>query len=412
MSVFESTRERLKLWAKHIENARAEVIADITKEAIKDLAGKRYFSLPDEFISYIEDYETREGALQSIADYRDHFIHPFHVFCLGYLIYDQWIKEFKENKIKRIPLDLTENPDPDYNLTVWFIASIYHDVGFPSEKPDVLIHDFFKTTAGGELRSQFDWSSIILANDNIKHIDILSSLFTEKICPKNAQNDINQKEVSRRFEKWFHKRLLEDHDHGVLTALMSLNQGWKTEKQWNMAYEAALAISLHSYRCNDKGEESLDFNIGQLPVEDFPLAFFLSYCDCAQEWGRKVLLELIKKSSKSSVSTPVHYLSGINSKLKAPVPMLLKEMINGGERIKTTVIIKYPIRPDKPVSNGETLEEVFKGYAKRFESTWYLKNQREKDFWIQGEDVDDVPIGYLHPSSRDSHSILTSLTIS
>jgi len=396
MKVFRKVGGRLKKWAIQVRNSRAEAIADVTKEAIRDLASEQYFDLPPEFTSYIEEYERREGALQSIADYRDHFIHPFHVFCLGYRILDRWIEALVRKEIERLPLYLTENQDPDYNLKACFIASIYHDVGFPSEKLEILIHDFFKTTAGRELRSQFDWSPLILADDNVRHIHGLSELFGRKSG--------NQDVANISFEKWFDKRLLEDHDHGALTALMLLSRGWRTEEEYNMAKEAALAIALHSYRCNSKEKGLMDFNIGQLPVENLPLAFFLTYCDSAQEWGRKVLLELIRKSTKAGATNTAQHFSGLNSKLEAPVPVLFKEMVSNGERIKTTVIIKYPIGAESPISGGETLREVFTEVAKRFQSTWYLRNQKEKDFWIQGNDVDDLPIEYLHPSPRPSYS--------
>jgi hypothetical protein len=393
MEVFSKAGERLREWAIQIRDARAEVIADMTKEAIRDLASERYFSLPGKFTSYIEDYERQEGALQSIADYRDHFVHPFHVFCLGYHILYRWAEELQANRIKGMPLNLTQNQDVDHNLRLWFVASVYHDVGFPAERLEVLIHDFFKITAGRELRSQFDWSSVILAHDNIKYIRRLRDLFGRK--------SRNQDVGSDKFEKWFHKRLLEDHDHGVLTALMLLNQGWQQSKQEeNTADEAALAIALHSYRRNSKEGESPDFDIGPLAVEDFPLAFFLSYCDCAQEWGRKVLLELIKKSARVGRSDSVQYSNGLDTKLQAPVASISREMLDGGVRVRTTVTIKYPTGPDTPIRGGETLEEVFRGVAEGFASTWYLENQKETDFCIQGNDVDDLPLGHIHPAPR------------
>ena len=135
-------------------------------------------------------------------------------------------------------------------------------------------------------------------------------------------------------------------------------------------------------------------------MENFPLAFFLSYCDCAQEWGRKVLLELIKKSGKPGVNNSTQYLSGLDSKLKEPVPLMEYD----GQRIKTTVIIKYSVGPDRTISGGRTLKEVFEEVAQGFESTWYLRNQKEKDFWIQGDDVDDIPLGNIHPAPRPVQS--------
>ena len=84
-----------------------------------------------------DEYRIREGALQSITDYRDHFVHSFHVFVLGYHIFKMW----KEDGIT--PLDFTQD-DPNRYLKTWFVASIYHDVGYPAEKLEILVEDFFR----------------------------------------------------------------------------------------------------------------------------------------------------------------------------------------------------------------------------------------------------------------------------
>jgi hypothetical protein len=276
------------------------------------------------------------------------------------------------------------------------VASIYHDVGFPAEKLEVLFSDFFRTTVGRELRSQVDWSSVVLANNNIRHIDVLSRLFGER--------NMDLVDGGDRFERWFHKRLFEDHDHGVLTSLMVLNQGWKTEAEWELAYEAALAIALHSYRHDSAdtpgSNEDERFDVDQLPVEDFPLAFFLSYCDVAQEWGRKVLLERIKRVSTSKDSHSVRFFRAINSRLMEPVPRLTldRDREDSARRLKTTVAIRYPLEQTATIADDQTLKQVFTGIADGFEATWYLRNQKEKDFWIQGEDRNGIPIGYIHPA--------------
>ena len=360
MNCFEKVSQRLNEWAVRVRGARGEVIADITTDTIKDLCGERYFSLPDKFKSYIDDYKRREYTLQSIADYRDHFVHPFHVFWLGYHILDEWRKK----KIK--PLNLTEKGDENFNLKVWFVTSIYHDVGYPAEKLELLVRDFFKTSVGREMNSQFDWSSVLLAGDNIKDIDELSALFAKKAKGQDK---------AKNFEKWFHKRLLEDHDHGVLTALMLCSQGWKKEDLENFVYEAALAIALHSWRRSSS--EQLEFELRPIAVEDFPLAFYLSYCDSAQEWGRRVLLELMKKKSDPF---SIMGLESLLEDIQTDLPV-------------TKVILRYLARKENLVANGKTLKEVFDDVGAKFESTWYLKKQSTTKFIIEGKDKDGFGIG-------------------
>lgn len=421
MSAFVETGEGLRRWAEQVRDARAEVIADMTKETIRDLASE--LGLPPKFTTYIEDYERLEGALQSIADYRDHFVHPFHVFCLGYLILRSWQQQ------SVMPLELLKAPDPDGELKMWFIAAVYHDVGFPAEKLETLSGEFFMRTVGRQLKCQFDWSSVMLANDNVRYIDNLSALFARKRAAPNAdQSGLDQWE--RLFEKWFHKRLLEDHDHGALAALMLLNQDWSSKRKepeetrawWHEARnEAALAIALHSYRRPPRSEakrgkskldveRQLEFDIGPLAVEDFPLAFYLTYCDTAQEWGRKALLELMRNVSTSAADGSPEFLGGLDSKLEEPVPELspLSSVLaspRGPTGTKTTVKIQYPAEDRRTKIRGrKTLGHLFDDAAEKFKSTWYLLRPDERDFWIQGTSRNRTPVGFIYPYRRAAGS--------
>lgn len=369
MNCFKKVSQGLEEWAVRVRSARGEVIADITTDIIKDLCGESYFDLPNEYKSYIDEYKKREGTLQSIADYRDHFIHPFHVFGLGYIILNQWRKK------GITPLIFPGKTDENLNLKTWLITSIYHDVGYPAEKLEVLVRDFFKASVGREMVSQFDWSSVLLADDNIKHIDKLTELFAKKAGEQNKANE---------FERWFHKRLLKEHDHGVLTALMLCsNEGWKEDDLDNFVYEAALAIALHSWK-RSSSEPLEEFDLGKLAVEDFPLAFFLSYCDSAQEWGRRVLLELIKKES---------------------VPFEIMRLDARLEDIKvipteTKVILRYLAKKEDTIVGDKKLKDVFDEVGTRFKLTWYLKKQGTTRFMIDGKDEDTFGIGSYGPKPQ------------
>lgn len=366
MKCFEKVGERLLEWAIQIRSARGEVIADITTDTIKDLCED--FTLPDKFKKYIDEYKKREGALQSIANYRDHFVHPFHVFWLGYYILNQWRKE----GIK--PLNLIGKKDENLILKTWFLTSIYHDVGYPAEKLEVLVKDFIKTSVGREMISQFDWSSVLLADDYINHVDRLSKCFAEKT---------RSEKKAIEFKRWFLKRLLEEHDHGALTALMLCDQGWEESDLSSFVYEAALAIALHSWKRspNKKSDDEKSvFDIGLLAVENFPLAFFLSFCDTAQEWGRKMLFEIMK--NKSALSD----ITGIESRL---------------EDVKVhpsvIVLIRYLANKNDPDADGKDLRQIFYDVGNKFESTWYLGEERTIMFMIEGRDKDGFSIGGFGP---------------
>ena len=452
MNSFEDVGKRLDAWTVQIRGTKGQGIADVTTKTIKDLCGDQYFNLPI-LKKYIDDYKRREGTLQSIlSDYRDHFIHPFHVFCLGYYILNQW--RIDNNKI--MPLDIIGTDKEKLDLKKWFLTAIFHDVGYPAQKFEILVEDFFKKSVGRKISSHFDWSSVLLADENIKHIHELSKLFG---------NDAGCKDTVGIFKKWFHKRLLEEHDHGALSALMLCNQGW--EIQDNIINEAALAIALHSWkresditsdenlylfnwdeipgndnvrlkdilnrhfsiewvktakiekidRCrvikvsngsnslllslnDDKTKVNLkiddcgpyefiaktennklniyeNFNLDKLAVENFPLSFFLSFCDTAQEWGRGVLLESMNNKDVS------FDISGIEARLK-DVQV---------DQSKTKVTIKYLAQKTDLVTDNKTLRDKFEEVGKDFEFTWYLKSNETTTFEIAGEDNKDFNIG-------------------
>lgn len=445
---------KLQKWATQIRNARAGDITKITKVAIKDLAN--HYKLPNTFVMGIGEREMHEVALQSIADYRDHFIHTFHVFCLGYCIIDEW----KERNVNRLGI----------NLKAWFITSIYHDFGVPLAKLEKL----FEKIAGHKIKSQIDWNPILLANGkdkngkdktnkNINHIDKLSNIFASKSRKSNII-----------FSKWFYKQLLENHDHGVFGALMLFDHDWKTHKylfSWDeipgndnkelieyltqnfcvdwvktakidkvdddrtikvfneknylslrfnnertkinleiddgrtdelvleeedgrlnvyidetdVILQSALAISLHQYR---RDESKTDFNIGQIKVEDFPLAFLLSFCDLAQEWGRNILLD---KSEKLDYQA----LKNLNHKLENPVDLSIEK-----DKIHTDVRIKYA--SDQFTIIGDmTLQERLNKIADEFGSTWYLED-RKIEFCIVCLDPFDHYIKNIYPGRQNT----------
>lgn len=347
----------LNKWALDVWGTRGLAIADITAKTIEEIS--TYFNLPENFSKkYSKDYKDQEGALQSVDDYRDHFIHPFHVFCLGYYIIcnNDQLMDLIKTKISNIPIQSPTEQDLEFIIKTWFVTSIYHDIGYPAEKFETLVATFFENYVGRRVNSQFDWSSVILANDNIKHINKLSDLYAEKI----GENIL---ETQHKFQKWIQHRLLEEHDHGVLSAMILFNKDldWG-ENDNNMLYEAALAITLHSWRLSNektKDDDSKTFDLKSLQLEDFPLAFFLSFCDIAQEWGRRVLL-------KKGAYIPENKLYQVDMGSNIEIP-------DRGTFEKIKIKIKYSAKSTKIVHNGRSLRDVFDDVGNKFHLTWCNK---------------------------------------
>lgn len=361
---FDKIGEILRTWADTARYTRGDSIADITIDTIKELSEK-FFDLPKEFTEFIEQYRVQEGAFQSIINYREHFVHVFHVFCLGYIVLCQWRRRGKDWGL----LDSIATYGSIAPLKTWFIASIYHDVGYPSEKLEILVRNFFKITVGREIRSQFDWGPVLLADKNLEHIKELSHLFAEKV---------NDEKAAENFEKWFLERLLEDHDHGVLTALILLQEekgknkvGWEGRgSDWDLVKEAALAIALHNYWKKSPDERRKGFDLGSLPVEDLGLAFFLTYCDTAQEWGRTALIELTKAESAEMIMSSMRKTDSILENIE----------VNDN---KTVITIRYSAGGEDSDKKEKISEDEFKEYNKRFRSAWYFKNESSMKLEIE-----------------------------
>jgi hypothetical protein len=256
----------LKQWANEIEGERGPNIADTTVEAIRKLS--KVFRLPEEFDDFITEFRIREGALASIANYRDHFVHPFHVFCMGYHI----LSKFK--KMGRTPLSFSQT-DPDLLLRDWYTMSIYHDVGYPLEQLGTLVEQYSNASFGVPMRAQFDWVDVLLSGESSEKVDNLVNGAATR-WSSDSRKVVN-------FRKWVYTRLLKEHEHGMIASLMLLRIKWPQELEESI-YECALAIALHGWKKQNLPGVLLE----PLKIVDFPYAFFLFFCDTAQEWGREV----------------------------------------------------------------------------------------------------------------------------
>ena len=263
--------DELYLMSERLKNSRGdEEISQCILDGVEKLSGNEFFDLPERFSNVFSKFQKHEGILYNLPYYRDHFLHMFHVFYLGYLILNGWWNK---------KVSFFENLDENTVLKIWFIASIQHDIAYPVEKTESWVPSFPKEALDldVEIRSMFDWSPIILVGENGLYIEKITERF---ITP--LKNNLNNEEIFLKqvaFRNWLNEQILEKHDHGVLSSLSILNFGWR-EEDLEYVYDAALSVALHNYWKNP------DITQGELAFSSYPLAFLLTYCDTAQEWGR------------------------------------------------------------------------------------------------------------------------------
>jgi hypothetical protein len=230
-------------------------------------------ALPDKFSSVFSKFQKHEGVLYALPNYRDHFIHMFHVFTLGYLIL---------NSLWKNGISISEENDENKKtalLKSWFLASIQHDIAYPIQMAEFWFPRFPKDALDLDvkIRGNFDWTPILLAEKNEENIEMMTEKFLQPLLGK--LNEKASREMRIKFREWVNKQLLEKHDHGALSSLSLLNFEW-AGSDVKYAQDAAITVLLHNY-CKDKKTP-----FGQLEFSTYPLPFLLTFCDAVQEWGR------------------------------------------------------------------------------------------------------------------------------
>ena len=343
---------------------------------------------------------------------------------------------------------------------------IYHDVGYPAEKLPLLVTDIFINAIGRKVSGLFDWSSVIIANENDNHIKELSNAYAQHFEDEKDDHD-------RKFRKWFYHRLFEKHDHGALAALILLNKmeylfSWNdvpgkdsnrllnflkrnvdtnwvkdaeinntkikktdnfnitvkkgknlltlklnekdekitiktdddktnvyecivrnensklniyhkyTKEEKRLLYEAGLAICLHNMKY--KPDEKDEFDIGQNEIKRFPFAFFLQYCDYAQEWGRRIYHERMRVDKG---------IADFNIEKDLDTRLIDIECNKKEVRVK----IKYINAPKGyRVVNKQNLDQLFKDFDNQFKHFW-VSDQVDIHFIVEAIDKNDDTVG-------------------
>lgn len=208
-----------------------------------------------------------EPLLGTDVQYREHFIHQFQVFLLGYYLIN------KKSSLRKKLINHLQNINPNYNLEdvlkVWFITSMFHDFSYSVGKMEGWLKNYFLRVAVPS-KFQIMWADIF-AHYEVEKINLIELISYNSDKPKD--------EIANIIKDTF----IEEHDHGVMSGLMLMDILDEIEDV--LLKEACCAIALHT--------ETVYSKLGKLKIDQFPFAFLLVFCDNAQEWGRPVMMSLI-----------------------------------------------------------------------------------------------------------------------
>ncbi len=250
-------------------------------------------------ITLLESFRRHEDLmLYSNNKYRDHFMHQFHVFIVGYIILHyigiENVTKLLNYKISR---PIGEKLKVKNTLRIWFLASLFHDCSYILPEFDTNIGNFLteilenpsNRSSSGKRKFEFSvdlkWSQLV--NRESGFLESLSEI-ADHFKVKHQHID------SCKFTAEL-GRLMIERNHGVLGALIMLQKMSRADKwKGHIAYEiekhtAALAIALHTVDAFTKTKETLRGKRDEdyIYFESHPIVFLLAFCDFLQEWGRK-----------------------------------------------------------------------------------------------------------------------------
>ncbi len=256
---------------------------------------KEYYKSTEGKLLNFRDHE--ELMLYSIEKYRDHFMHQFHVFILGYIIINyigvDRIKNAINARIKNTSNYNNVEVDEESVMRMWVLIAFFHDIAYIFQKYDSTMQKFISEQLFTEIPIHIDWGNILSGkNSKTNYIDTLSKISAFFESPQGPDRT-NKIELFKNYIQ----ALQDSQDHGLLSSILLVNlfmpiidqeynsNYHESNKRTVEIYLSALAISLHNECAFNALKESPDRNT--ISFESFPLEFLLMYCDTAQEWGRK-----------------------------------------------------------------------------------------------------------------------------
>ena len=156
-------------------------------------------------------YSFQEHARISVLNYRDHLLHQFQVFLMGFKILSSkwWQSTIRDHR------------DGKTDGTAWAIVALFHDIGYPFEKIEQIKLNYIKTLlslSADHHESDMVSQRILLGKLNgDKQTKELLELLYDML--KLAFDKMGGGEQKENLYWFFKKRFIEDRNHAVTSAL-------------------------------------------------------------------------------------------------------------------------------------------------------------------------------------------------
>jgi DNA-binding NarL/FixJ family response regulator len=269
----------------------------------------RCVGLQPRFVQLLQKWPEVERALYRIPAYRDHLIHQMKVFLLGFCIIAKMKSGIESRDFLGQKIGLHDNSW----LTRWYLASAFHDLGYPFEKIGSWINSFFFDMLSRDGDSHrvvnvphaFNWGSVLAHGDTFRSFVIL----VERIAKDHRATDMQRSELERRLSEL----LLVKAHHAVVGGVVLTNM-FGIE----CGVEPGKAAFLHDREVAGAVMKCVGH---PLEIIDDPIACILAFCDTAQEWGRVKPMDVPQTVAKFGVPLfhSLRFEQGIRLELIYPV---------------------------------------------------------------------------------------------
>jgi hypothetical protein len=235
-----------------------------------------------ETFKLFKNFETYEKVLfQSNPEYRDHYIHQFDVFLLGYYFLNEIL--VSDTEISEI---FKPYPQRKPNLT-WMLTSTFHDIGYPIEKIDEWFASFLNTFLRVETAIPIEIEKIL----SPVFFDYLRYLSEEHYNQTSEPMTVSGTCYLRdwRFHSVLVNNLRMKKDHGIVSSLLLIHSLFTQEHFSNFhdwffeSFEPDIMPACHAIAIHH-----LKIDFERISLKKSPFAFLLVLCDSIQDWQRSI----------------------------------------------------------------------------------------------------------------------------
>lgn len=271
-------------------------------------------------IDNLEEYHKKYTEFESLmygasTYYRDHVFHAIRVWMLGIFCLTKKSKREDSCLYSQLSYDGGPNNVPrSLNffecISMWTIAALCHDLGYPLEKAENIL-DSTRKMMKEFIPNPSIWNNFGYTGTQDSINDYILKFISTKMVYKENDEEGDPIYVGRIQPKYYLKyaKSLENFQHGIISTVIvykmllyflesdfNLNDDYTYKKedaqQFYIRREILRAMASHT--CPDA------YNIH---IYTFPSLLFL--CDELQEWGRKTWNELYTGLTENSVELSI-----------------------------------------------------------------------------------------------------------